>query len=234
MSSTRKILNYAVASLMSAGAALSLGLPAHAQSGPQAQRGVAQAGDVQEQLARALEVLQTMKADPQLTALLGKAQGVFIVPSYARGGVGLAARGGEGVMLARQGQKWSSPLFYNVGGVSIGLQAGLEVGPVVMLLMNQKAVNEFRKENNVALTADAGLTLVNYNAGALAAAGQGDIIVWTNTKGAFATAAVGIVDIHFDDSENRAYYRKPVKAADVLSGKVTDAQPGALARALEG
>lgn len=136
-------------------------------------------------------------------------------------------------MLARQGAKWSSPLFYNVGGVSIGLQAGVEAGPVVMLLMNEKAVNEFRKENNIALNADAGLTLVNYNAKSLAGAGQGDIIVWTNTQGAFVTAAVGIVDIHFDDTDNRAYYLKPVKAAEVLSGSVKEAQPSILARALD-
>lgn len=231
MSSNRKILACATASLIAAGA-LVLALPAHAQSETKDQAGALTGGDIQQQLSRAATVIQQLKADPQMAALLKKAQGVFVVPAHVHAGVGLAARGGEGVMLARQGGKWSSPLFYNVGGVSIGLQAGIEAGPVVMLLMNEKAVNEFRKENNIALNADAGLTLVNYNAKAMAGAGQGDVVVWTNTKGAFATAAVGIVDIHFDDADNRAYYRKPVKAEEVLSGKVKDAQASALARAL--
>ncbi|MDQ1812018.1 lipid-binding SYLF domain-containing protein [Massilia sp. CCM 9210] len=233
MTSTPKLLAMASACVMVLGAAPALTLPAHAQTGAAQPASARTSGDVQEQIARSAAAIEQMKADPKVAPLLKVARGIFVVPAYVRAGLGVGVRGGEGILLVRQGQEWTSPLFYNLGGVSIGLQAGAETGPVVMLLMNDKAVNEFRKENNFALNADAGLTLVNYNASARAGAGQGDVIVWTNTRGAFATAAVGVVDIHFDDADTRAYYRKSVKAADVLNGSVKDTQPGVLAQSLK-
>ena len=233
MNSTPRQRGIATASLILLGSAIGFNLPAEAQTtANQQQRSEAGTG-VQQQIARAATVIEQMKADPKLAPLLKRAQGIFVVPAQTRGGLIVAGRGGKGVMLARQGQEWTSPLFYNLGGISIGLQAGVERGPVAMLLMNEKAVNEFRKENNFALDANAGLTLVNYNAAAVAGASLGDVVVWTNTKGAFGAAAIGVLDIHFDDSDNRAYYGKPVKASDVLSGNVKDAQPGILGRSLK-
>lgn len=231
MFSKLNILSCATASAIALGGLLALSGSVSAQPATPASKPEPSA-DVQKQIAESVRVIEQMKTDPRMMSLLKQAKGVFVVPTYVRAALGVGARGGEGVMLARQGQAWTSPLFYNVGGVSIGLQAGGEAGPVVMLLMNDKAVNEFKKENNFALNADAGLTLVNYNAKALGGTGQGDVVVWSNTKGAFVTAAVAVVDIHFDDSDNRAYYRKPVKAMDVLSGNVKDAQAGTLANAL--
>lgn len=92
MSLSRKLRNCASASL-SLLAVLVAVLPAQAQSGDQIRGGVGQAGDVQQQLARAATVVQEMKADPPMAALLRTAKGVFVVPTLVRGGLGVAARG---------------------------------------------------------------------------------------------------------------------------------------------
>lgn len=47
-----------------------------------------------------------------------------------------------------------------------------------VMLMNQKAVNSFMQDNKFSLTADAGLTIVDYTAKAQATAGRGDAVVW--------------------------------------------------------
>lgn len=201
------------------------------QQGQQNQQG--QAGDSMQQVNNAQKVVKQMESDPQVRKLLQQAKGVFIVPQYGRGGLGIAARGGEGVMLANQQGKWSSPVFYNLGGVSIGAQAGAEVGSIAMLLMNQKAVDSFMQENRFSLNADAGLTIVNYTAKAGASAGKGDVIVWSDTKGAFANAAVGITDIHYDDDENRRFYKQQnVAARDIIEGKVQSAAATSLTQEL--
>lgn len=202
-----------------------------AQSGS-AQSASGPADDTIQQVNNAAEVVKQMESDPQLRKLMQQAKGMFIVPQYGRGGLGIAGRGGEGVMLANDNGKWSNPVFYNFGGVSIGAQAGAEVGSIAMLLMNDKAVNNFMQDNKFSLTADAGLTIVNYTAKAQAAAGRGDVIVWSDTKGAFADAAVGVTDINFDDDENQAFYKSQVSAKDIVGGKVRNLQAGVLTNAM--
>lgn len=199
----------------------------------QQQQRSGQSTDAMEQVNNAAQVVKRMEADQQVQKLLQQSKGVFIVPNYARGGLGIAARGGEGVMLANNNGKWSNPVFYNFGGVSIGAQAGAEAGSIAMILMNEKAVKNFMQENNFSLTADAGLTIVNYTAKAQTSAGRGDVIVWADTKGALADVAIGITDISYDDDENAAFYKsKKVAARDIINGKVTSAQAKPLTQEL--
>ncbi|GAB3551632.1 hypothetical protein GCM10027343_36140 [Noviherbaspirillum agri] len=202
-------------------------------SGSSSASGSAKAsGDTVEQIRNATQVVKQMESDPQVQKLLQQAKGVFIVPQYGRGGLGIGARGGEGVFLANNGGKWSNPVFYNIGGVSLGAQAGAEVGAIAMMLMNDKAVRSFTQENKFSLTADAGLTIVNYTAKARAATGKGDVVVWSDTAGAFANATVGITDVNYDDDENAAFYKSKIAAKDIVAGRVTSKEAAALTQEL--
>ena len=188
--------------------------------------------DTMQQVDRAVQVVKQMEQDQKLKGFLQQAKGVFIVPRYSRAALGVGGSGGEGVMLANNNGQWSNPAFYNIGGVSIGAQAGAETGPMAMLLMNEKALNGFMQDNKFSLTADAGLTIARYNATAQGNAGRGDVIVWTEPKGAFASAAIGVTDIHFDAGDNQAFYKAKVTARDIISGKVKSTQAAALTKEL--
>ncbi|MFL6717252.1 MAG: lipid-binding SYLF domain-containing protein [Burkholderiaceae bacterium] len=190
------------------------------------------ASDTVEQVNEAKAVVEKMTSDPDLKRLLEQARGVFIVPTYGRGGWGIGIRGGEGVMLTQSGHKWSNPVFYNLGGISIGFQGGAEAGSLAMLLMTDKAVQQFMTENNFSINAGAGLTLVNYTGKAQAGAGHGDVIVWADTKGAFANATVGATDIRLDQSDTQAFYKRTATAKEILNGAVTSPQASALKQAL--
>jgi lipid-binding SYLF domain-containing protein len=190
------------------------------------------ASDTVQQVNEARAVVEKMKSDPQLKKLLGQAKGVFIVPTYGRGGWGIGIRGGEGVMLTQSDHKWSNPVFYNLGGISIGFQGGIEAGSLAMLLMTDNAVNKFMSDNNFSINAGAGLTLVNYSGKAQIVAGQGDVIVWVDTTGAFANATVGATDIRFDQSDTQDFYKRTATAKEILSGAVTSPQAHALKQAL--
>lgn len=59
-------------------------------------------------------------------------------PDYAKGAFGLGGDGGAGVLLARRDRGWRPPAFFNVGGISIGAQAGFEAGDLVMVLTSDR------------------------------------------------------------------------------------------------
>jgi SH3 domain-containing YSC84-like protein 1 len=179
-------------------------------------------------------VLKQMSAEPGAGQLLAQAKGIYIVPNYGRAALGLGASGGAGVFLARRPDgSWGEPAFFNTGGISIGLQAGVEGGPVVLVLANDKAVTGFRQKNNFNLGASAGLTVVNWNRQVQGQVGNADVLVWSGSKGLFGNVAtLAINDIHFNQRATTAYYGKPATAADVLSGKVTNPQADTLRQAL--
>ena len=216
-------------------------MPAAAQDGKV--RGTTQPGraeahkeerqDAATHLDKAAQAVKAMRKDAQVDKLLQQAKGVFIIPQYGRAALGVGAQGGAGVLVAHHGGKWSAPGFYNFGGVSMGLQAGVEAGSIAMLLMTDKALNMFNNNGNkFALTADAGLTIVDYSARATGTAGQGDVVLWSNAKGVLADLNVGVTDINFDEKETRVYYGKPVSAQDIVSGKATSTKAKELADAL--
>lgn len=101
------------------------------------------ARSAQVRVSDAVSLVQQMKQDPALAAVLQQAKGVFIIPHYGRGGLIVGGQGGGGVVLAQSNGQWSSPAFYSMGGASVGAQAGGEGGAIAMILMTQKAVDRF-------------------------------------------------------------------------------------------
>jgi lipid-binding SYLF domain-containing protein len=169
--------------------------------------------------------------------LLDQAHGVFIIPDYAQAGAIVGGEGGEGVVLLRQddqaGGQWTAPAFFNFGGATFGAEVGVEAGSIAMLLMSDRAVEAFKTEdNNFSLDASAGLTIVDFSAKAEVSAGKGDVVVWSDTEGAFVGAAIGVSDINRDDDEIEAYYGPGADAEQVLSGSVSRDRAASLRDAL--
>lgn len=179
--------------------------------------------DARDTVRGAAKVVQKLKSDPDTRQTLSQARAVLIVPSYGRAALGIGGAGGEGVLAVNNNGNWSSPAFYNIGSVNLGLQAGVEGGQLAFFLMSDKALNEFSQDNNFSLNADAGLTVVNWNKRAQASVGKSpDVIAWTDTKGLYGDLAVGITDIYRDNDANQAYYGRKVAINDILHGSVQD------------
>jgi len=182
----------------------------------------------------AVAVVRTIEAEPHMKELLQQARGVFIVPNYGRAALGVGANGGPGVLLAKRNDgTWSDPVFYDMGGINVGVQAGVEGGPIVMVLNNDKALNKFMQKNNFSLSADAGLTVINWTAKAQGSAGTGDVIVWSGNKGLFGNVVtVGINDVRFNRNLTNDYYHRNVALKDVINGAVQNPQADTLRQAL--
>lgn len=177
--------------------------------------------EAKELLADARRTLKQMKQDPQLRQTLQQSSGVFVIPDYGRGALIVGARGGEGVLMTGTGDRFDTPVFYDYGGISAGLQAGAEAGGVAMILRTDEALDSFMQEDNWSLNADAGLTVVNWSARAQGSVGKGDVVVWSDTEGLLGDAALSVTDIHFDDEETAAFYGKSrVTLEDVRSDRL--------------
>jgi lipid-binding SYLF domain-containing protein len=184
-------------------------------------------------VSEAVAVVHTMNNERGMSGLLDRMRGVYIVPKYGRAALGVGASGGPGVLMLRRADgSWGNPVFYNIGGISIGLQAGAEGGPLALLLMNQKAVDSFRNKNNFSLSADAGLTVINFARMARGSTG-GDVVAWSGNKGLFGNVAtVGVSDIRYNAPLTEAYYGKPLTALQAIDNTELNPQADALRQVL--
>lgn len=191
------------------------------------------ATSAQDRVNDSLKIVQEMKRNPSLAAVLHGAKGVFIIPHYGKGGFIVGGQGGGGVVLVQHNGAWSSPAFYGLSGGSIGAQAGGEGGAVAMILMTQKAVNRFeRSSSGWSLNGNAGLTVVKWSGKTQANTSRGDVVLWTSTSGLYGGLTASVTHISPDTKMDRAYYHRPVTSGEILAGNVRDPSADPLRNAL--
>lgn len=177
-----------------------------------------------EQVTQSADIIRRMEANPEMASMLQKSKGVFIIPKYGRAAFGVGGQGGEGILLLNQAGRWGDPVFYNFGGVSIGLQAGIEGGDMAFILNNDRAVQQFRNNDNFRFGADAGLTVVDWSVQRQADFNRADVIAWSDTQGLFGSAAIGVQDVRFDQKDTNAFYGQTASLDQVLSGSISAPQ----------
>ncbi len=152
-----------------------------------------------------------------LSELAPEAKAIYIVPQLMRGAFIFGGAGGSGVLLVRDEKtgQWSQPAFYNIGSASFGLQAGGDVSEIIMVVRNQKGLEEFYR-TDFKLGADASMAVGPVGQGASVKGVAGDIVAYARKKGAFAGIAVDGAVIAVSDDSNQAYYGKPVRPTDII------------------
>jgi lipid-binding SYLF domain-containing protein len=196
-----------LALLVSAGAAAGCAVTPDTPSGTQKQVQAAQA------------TLNNFLGDPAMAGLkenLPRAHAVLISPSVTRGGLVIGGSGGEAVVLAndRGSGKWVGPAFYNLTGGSIGLQAGMDVSEVVILVMSEKGLNALLNPS-LRLGGDASVAAGAASAGKTAGI-DSDMVSYARSKGAYAGVSLAGTTIRTDEQANSAFYGKPVSPVDIL------------------
>jgi SH3 domain-containing YSC84-like protein 1 len=196
-----------------------------AQSGP--------AHSAQDRVNDSLSLVQQMKRNPALAAVLQQAKGIFIIPHYGKAGFIVGGQGGGGVVLVNHDSEWSSPAFYSLSGGSIGAQAGGEGGAIAMILMTQRAVDRFTNSSSGwSLNGNAGLTVVNWSGKTQANTNRGDVILWSNTSGLYGGLSASLTHISPDTKMDRAYYQRPATSKEILAGNVSNPSADSLRNAL--
>ena len=170
--------------------------------------------------------------------LLPQAQGIVILPGVVKGGFILAAEGGSGVLLAKDAAgRWGYPAFYFLAAGSVGLQAGAQVGDMVLLVFSQDAVDSII-EHQGKLGADLGLIIGTVGAGVEAATTTNvgaDVLAFTQGIGAFAGGSLEAAALVKRNDLNEAFYAQALTPADiVIQGHGQNPAADSLRRVLDG
>lgn len=173
---------------------------------------------------RANATLTELMADSNFSWLhkyIKDAKGVLIFPQVLKAGYFLGGSGGTGVLLVKGHQTgtWSEPAFYTVGSVTFGLQIGGEAAQVVMLAMNQKAIDSLLA-STVKLGGDASVAVGPIGGGAKGAVTvpdvKADFISFAKSKGLYAGLNLEGSVLAVRDSLNSSYYGKTVMTRDII------------------
>jgi lipid-binding SYLF domain-containing protein len=168
-----------------------------------------------------LDHLRTDQAFGTARTLLATAHGVMILPNIVKAGFFFGGEGGNGVLLARRGRGWSEPAFFTMGSASFGLQAGVQVSEMVMILQTARALQSVVNDH-FKVGAGAGLTIATLgsNVASGSSGGLADIVVWASSSGAYAGVSIDGSLIQSRPEWDRAFYGRDVTTQDILADRV--------------
>jgi SH3 domain-containing YSC84-like protein 1 len=179
-----------------------------------------------ELVSDARRTLSNFIRDPDQTWIqdnLPRAKAVMIAPQIVKAGFIFGGSGGRAVLVARDGQTWVGPAFYDLGTASVGFQAGVEFSEAIIVVMTDKGLNSLMS-TSFKMGGDASIAAGPVGAGAKSTV-TADLITFTRAKGVYGGVNLDGTVVNTNISWNDAYYGKVnVLPPDILIRK-TAASP---------
>jgi lipid-binding SYLF domain-containing protein len=162
-------------------------------------------------------------------AILGKAEGIAIIPSMVKAGFIFGGMRGRGVLSARRGNGWSAPTFITLTGGSIGFQIGGQAVDLVLVINNRRGLEHF-VGNQFKLGTDASVAAGPVGREAQAATDlqlRAEILSYSRARGLFAGVTINGSTVRADLHANDRFYGKRLTASQiVLDGRAVPAPAG--------
>ncbi len=176
-------------------------------------------------IQKATQVFQEIMRTPDRGIprdLLEKSRCVAIIPGEEKAAFIFGGNYGKGLATCRIENGWSAPMFVAVGGGSVGFQIGASFTDVVLLFMNDHALqsllgDKFKIGGDVTVAAGpvgrqaSANTDIKLNA---------EILSYSRSKGVFAGASVDGAVVQADHSGDKAMYGRDVTHEEILKGRV--------------
>ena len=181
--------------------------------------------DATDRLDNATKVLNQIMGTPDKgipEEVLDGAKCIAVVPHLIKGGFVFGAKHGRGVATCRTANGWSAPSFFAVTGGSWGAQIGVEGVDLVMMIMNEKGMQQLL---NSKFQVGGEVSAAGGPVGRHASAGTDwkldtQILTYSRAKGAFVGATLEGAGISQDEDAIRAMYGKDLTPRQILMGKV--------------
>jgi lipid-binding SYLF domain-containing protein len=178
-----------------------------------------------DRLTNAGKVLHEIMAAPDSgipEEVLEHARCVAVVPNMVKGGFIFGGRHGRGVATCRTSDGWSAPAFFSIAGGSWGLQIGLEGVDLVMIIQNDKGMQQLLASKfQIGADASAAAGPVGRHASANTNwKMETEILTYSRARGGFAGLTLNGASIKRDDDSMKAIYGRHVTTRNVLLGKV--------------
>lgn len=179
-------------------------------------------------LAASRDVMKNVYAGKYVgKGLVEKAKCVVVIPSVKRAGFIFGIDYGRGTMSCRLGDNYngpySAPSMVALEGGNFGLQIGVQVSDLVLLVMNERGVNSLLSSKGK-LGVDASVAagpLGRSVTGATDLGMKADILAFSRTGGAYLGAVLNGSSLRPDNTGNQALYGRELTAKQIVrSGEV--------------
>jgi len=152
--------------------------------------------------------------------LLGKAEGLAIIPGVIKAAYGIGGEYGKGILMLRGDDgRWSDPCFIRIAGGSVGWQIGIQRADIVLVFKSRRSVENIT-QGKFTLGADASVTAGPMGRSAEASTDlelKAEIYSYSKSKGLFAGISIRGASLTIDEEANRAFYgREAVSAREIL------------------
>ena len=153
-------------------------------------------------------------------AIMEKAEGIAVFPSLIKGGIIVGGQRGRGILSARDKQNggWSSPAFLTITGGSIGAQIGAQAIDLVLVINNQRGLEQLVK-NQFKIGADAAATAGPVGRDASASTDiqlRAQILSYSRARGLFAGVTINGSTIRQDIDANERYYGTAYRTGQIV------------------
>lgn len=183
--------------------------------------------DTTKRLNAAADVLKEIMSAPDKGLpqdLLDKAACAVIVPNVKKGAFIVGAKYGRGFIVCRNsnGRGWSAPGGVKVEGGSVGFQIGGSETDIVMLLMNQGAIDKLLS-SKFTIGGDASVAagpVGRTSSAATDAQLHAELLSYSRARGLFAGVSLDGATLRPDDDANKDMYGKEMSNKDVVLGNM--------------
>jgi len=184
-----------------------------------------------ERIAGAVSIIKEMAAQEDaetMAYMLNRAKGVAIFPSVVKAGLVIGGQYGQGLLLKRDaGNSWYGPSFVNIAGASWGLQIGAQSVALVLVITNDRGMEQFVKGDQFKLGGDIAIAAGPVGRQGSAATDinlKASIYSYSMTKGLFAGITLEGSQIEVDENANTVYWETPTSPEKALSRKASSAK----------
>ena len=174
-----------------------------------------------------LDEVMTARDNSIPQSILDKAAGIAVFPSTVNAGFIFGGMRGRGILSARTESGWTAPIFMTLTGGSFGLQIGGQATDVVLVIMNQRGVENLVR-NQFKLGADASVAAGPVGRDAQASTDlqmRAEILSYSRARGLFAGMTINGSTVRSDRDGMERFYGTRFDPVQVVLNKSTVSTP---------
>jgi lipid-binding SYLF domain-containing protein len=183
--------------------------------------------EVRERLKDATDVFNEIMSAPDKGIpqnLLNEAHCIVVVPGLKKGAFVIGGQYGKGFAICRKasGRGWGAPAAIRIEGGSVGFQIGGSEQDVVMVVMNQRGMDNLVKSK---FTMGADVEVAAGPVGRTGSAStdarvRAEILAWSRSRGLFAGISLKGATLRQDHDNNEDLYGRKLEMREILTGDV--------------
>jgi lipid-binding SYLF domain-containing protein len=191
----------------------------------------AEAKTPEERIHGAVSIIKEMATQEDAESMayvLNRAKGVAIFPSVVKAGLVIGGQYGEGLLLKKDsGNSWYGPSFVNIAGASWGLQIGAQSVALVLVITNDRGMEQFMKGDQFKLGGDIAIAAGPVGRQGSAATDinlKASIYSYSMSKGLFAGITLEGSEVEVDENANTVYWGTATSPEKALSRKASSSK----------